>query len=582
MRTTTRFLITLVALITTTASAWAQVKKVPGDSNPGTGIGGVTIIDTPAADPNAFTKGDDGKWTLAEFPAYTAKLNIQYEALPTITLPATLTGGTLACTVGGNEQTYAEAGQTVTLTATPKDGYMLKSLTVKSGSGIAAFVENEVYTFDQIKEYAIANSLSCEIYGSRDKIYIDADGTVRFDVITEEQAAADNYVFAGIMNGTSTFGRTDDPLTYPDGGPGTAVTLTPDATDQTKYTFTMPDADVTVEAEFEESPYITIEAEENDETVKTEVIVNKDEDAGTVEITAAQPVGSSTVVAFPATINVKGKDYTLKGIAADALKDQTAVTDIYLPETDKPLTIAEGALKIDDSHVATIHSPLALLDDYALMSSLKQNYEAVKVMATVEPATQYWTLSSGVDVIVPEGVKAYTCQLSDDGTKVLITELTDAELTVGDKKIIMANNGVLISATSGNAYDIVANPGRQKSGTPPATSDAKNYDDNLLEPVIESKHYAAGDYYVLYNAEFRAIQDNTSTVPACKAVLKKPAGVAASRSLGIGHADGTTGISGVQMTDDGAQIYTLQGQRVSASQLRKGTIYIQNGKKLTK
>ena len=182
MRTTTRFLITLVALITTTASAWAQVKKVPGDSNPGTGIGGVTIIDTPAADPNAFTKGDDGKWTLAEFPAYTAKLNIQYEALPTITLPASLTGGTLACTVGGKEQTYAEAGQTVTLTATPQNGYVLKSLTVSAG--------------------------------------------------------------------------------------GEALTYTQDAEDKTKYTFTMPDADVTVEAEFAELPSITFAAQ-NDNTIQS-------------------------------------------------------------------------------------------------------------------------------------------------------------------------------------------------------------------------------------------------------------------------------------------------------------------------
>ena len=451
-----------------------------------------------------FTEQADGTWTLASFPSYSTTMTITYAQLPTITLPASLTNGTVTCDKTNAEtgNTYADEDETVTLTATPNDGYTLKSLKAT---------------------------------------YIGAS--------SEEEE----------------------------------LTLTQDASDATKYTFEMPAADVTVTAVFDEAPFI-IEADVDGQTVKTLVTVTKDEAAATVVITSAAPVDGSTIVAFPSTITVKEKNYTLTGFATDALKDQTAVTDIYLPDTDEPLEIATNALKIDDddAHIASIHTPLALLDDYALNKALEQNYNYLKVRATVKPTTEYFTFSSGVDVLVPNGVKVYTCQLNDDGSRVLITELTREDMYMDGLIGIKANNGVLLSGTSGTAYDVRALYGRLDSGTAITTTDAKSYGDNLLEPVIESKHFAAGDYYVLYDDEFRAIQDNTSTVPACKAVLKKPAGVAASRSLGIGHADGTTGISGVQMTDDGAQIYTLQGQRVSASQLRKGTIYIQNGKKLTK
>jgi hypothetical protein len=48
----------------------------------------------------------------------------------------------------------------------------------------------------------------------------------------------------------------------------------------------------------------------------------------------------------------------------------------------------------------------------------------------------------------------------------------------------------------------------------------------------------------LKDNEFHAIIDNNSKVPDCKAVLKKPAGVAASRTLWIeGGDDDATGIS---------------------------------------
>lgn len=63
----------------------------------------------------------------------------------------------------------------------------------------------------------------------------------------------------------------------------------------------------------------------------------------------------------------------MTGIADGAITE-TNVTDIYLPDTEQPLTIGTGALP----GTATIHTTLALLDDYALMTTLQQNYEAAK------------------------------------------------------------------------------------------------------------------------------------------------------------------------------------------------------------
>ena len=254
------------------------------------------------------------------------------------------------------------------------------------------------------------------------------------------------------------------------------------------------------------------------------------------------------------------------------------LTDIYLPESDTPITLVIGALSIDDNHIATIHVPLALLDDYALNYASQKNFEAGKVVAKFTPANDYFTFSSGVDVVLPEGVDAYKAQIVSD-TQVGITKLTGAELAVDGQNVIKANNGLLLKGTAGTTYDIVAVKGTKVTGNVVVTTDAKSYgDDNQLEPVIESKQFDASDYYVLSNNKFNAIDATSANkVPACKAVLKKPAGVAATRSLSIGD-DDTTGIDKVEIATENDTWYNLQGSRIEAP-TKKG-IYIKNGKKV--
>lgn len=225
--------------------------------------------------------------------------------------------------------------------------------------------------------------------------------------------------------------------------------------------------------------------------------------------------GEKLTIYIPEEVN----GFKVVCIAPDVLANADNVTDIYLPETDEPIDIGEGTVP----SLANIHSPLELLDDYALMAGLQPNYENLKISAIVTPENKFWTFSSGVDCVLPEGVSAYTVYVDENqDPRIVIIEEDNLKLADG-RRGIKANNGVLIACNNGeggNAYEIVASPGNQKSGAKPATTDAKSYANNQLEPVIESKNYPAGEYLVLKNNKFHTIAANASKVKACKAVLR--------------------------------------------------------------
>ena len=273
---------------------------------------------------------------------------------------------------------------------------------------------------------------------------------------------------------------------------------------------------------------------------------------------------------------------TLKYIGPYAFAECNNLQDINLPNTEKAIELGDNALIINSNPdhliIATIHTPMALLDDYALNPVLKQNFEAGKIVAKVTPVNKYFTFSSGVDVVLPEGVEAYKAMIVSD-TQVGINKLTDTELNVGDQRIVKANNGVLLLGTAGKAYDIVAVSGTKVSGDDIVTTDAKSYgEDNQLEPVIESAKFDAASYYVLSSNQFIAIDATSENkVPACKAVLKKPAGVAATRSLTIGDGN-TTGINETVNEVENNTWYNLQGSRVQTP-TKKG-VFIKNHKKV--
>ena len=354
--------------------------------------------------------------------------------------------------------------------------------------------------------------------------------------------------------------------------PGTAtVTVTGKGnyTGTKEATFTIVKMAFAIEAEDAESGRdvagVTVSVNVIDETAKTLSIDNLNVPAAAAD--------DELAIYIPATLG----EYQVVEINAGAISSDN-VTDIYMPDTEQPLTISDGALP----GIATIHTTLALLDDYALMTALQQNYQAAKVMTTVTPVNKLWTLGIGCDVILPEALTAYTVSVRND-KEVSMNIISEADLTIDQERVLKGNNGVLLLGEPGASYDLVAYSGRISSGTAIATTDNKDYGtDNLLEPVVEKMHFNADDsYFVMSNNEFHAIMSEGENVkvPAGKAVLHLTIGQAGSRSITLGVTDGTTGIKDIYNSTTGdAKIYDMQGRKVEKVN-RKG-LYIINGKKV--
>ena len=291
----------------------------------------------------------------------------------------------------------------------------------------------------------------------------------------------------------------------------------------------------------------------------------------------------TTSVTIPALCTSGGKTYTITGIAEGAFVHMSDLKDIYLPETDEPLIIGENAFPED----VTIHVPIALLDDYALMPSLAPYYQNGKVMTTVKAANRFWTFSSGVDVAVPNGVSVYVVHERNDNT-VTIIELTDEELNEAGQRIIKANNGVLFECTGyDTTFDLIASPIRMESGSTISTEDNKDYGmENCLVPVIKATHYEADGYFLLKNNEFYRIKAESENikVPAGKAVLYLP-GLTLTRSFADAmemvdqYGTPVMQVKDNSDADEEDGWYDLNGRKLERKPAGKG-IYIHNNMKV--
>ncbi len=291
----------------------------------------------------------------------------------------------------------------------------------------------------------------------------------------------------------------------------------------------------------------------------------------TAELTKVEPAAGATTITIPAAI----QGYRLTNITADAFNGVTGITNIILPETDDPIQIAAGALPAGVS----VQVPLGQLANYALDPALKELFEAGKIKALVTAVNDWFTLSAGVDVLLPEGLTAYACRQYNT-TQVLAYEIGSAELTVGDKKVIKANNGVLLKGEKGATYEFVAIPGTKKSGDKVTTDNAQSYTGNQLVPVIVSTNFAAGYYWALKNNEFHSLIDNASKTPAGKSVLKLNGAAARVMSIVDGAVTGVSEkviVNSEEFTTD--EWYDLNGRKLDSKPTKKG-LYILNGNKV--
>ena len=354
--------------------------------------------------------------------------------------------------------------------------------------------------------------------------------------------------------------------------PGTyTVTVTGKTNFQGSVTADFVIKDQVVDGEGEK----TESGEEVDDIDMTVSVVDRTQQTLSIDnITGGTASGEGITVEIPATVN----GWEVVSVGANAMAGMNNVTDIIMPDTEKPIEIEAGAFP----GTATIHTSLAMLDDYALMASLKDNYEDAKVVCTVTPVNKYWTLGTGCDVIIPDGIDVYTVQVKNSAE--VATEIVpEDQLKYGNERIVKANNGVLLLGTAGQSYDLVAYSGRIASGMPVATSDNKDYGQkNCLEPVIEKKHYDSGHYFVLQNNEFHSIlaEGNEVKVPAGKAVLHLGDEQAGAKAMVLQIAEEATGVDSIEngkLTID--NYYDLSGRKLNGMPT-KGGIYVKNGRKV--
>ena len=507
-------------------------------------------------------------------------------------IPTYTNTGTYTCYYQVTMANYAPVSGFETVTINKAEGSIsFEAASVKKEKGAAAFTNPLTLTGDGKVTYTTSDSKIARVNATTGEVTVGkTDGTA---IITATVKEGVNYIYP---TNTATYKVLVGTVEEPGGDePGEeTIVINTDANEaegdnakvdgvkfnvsvdknaqsrQEERTFTDPVTGETVTKTVTIVP-ITLES----------IIIPKQEGA------SATDKKDIAVTVPPFVVGPDGTIYEITSIAANAFvsNEPTAtVTTVVLPDTEKPLVLEEGAMNTDNGDAMKVLTPLKHLDDYALNNVLAKSYQALKVSAMVTPPNRYWSFSCGVDVLVPEGVSVYTCQVNND-KEVEITQIEDILLKVDGKRTIMANNGVLIACTDGtggNAYELVANPGRQESGTKPATDDAKSYGlDNLLEPVIESKNYAAGEYYVLVGNEFHPILFNNSMVPACKAVLKYASGNANAR-MAIVSANGTTGINASLVNSEerivNSDVYDMNGRQVQNPV--KGGVYIINNKKV--
>ena len=261
-------------------------------------------------------------------------------------------------------------------------------------------------------------------------------------------------------------------------------------------------------------------------------------------------------VEIPASIN----GWTVASVSANAMANLSNVTDIFMPETgETAIEVTDNALVTADG-MATVHAPLQLLDNYANM--LPSHVGEKKVVSEVtQTAKRFWSFSCGVDVELPAGVTANIVKANSDN------QVTSDPIK---ENVVKANNGVLLEGEQGVEYQITALP---------ATSVGNDYEGNLLEPVIEKKHYGYGQgYYILKDGQFYAIANDAAEIPSCKAVMHIAG--ANARVIDIISFDETTGISGISgNTGISGAWYDLNGRKLNGIPTKKG-IYMNNGRKV--
>lgn len=172
------------------------------------------------------------------------------------------------------------------------------------------------------------------------------------------------------------------------------------------------------------------------------------------------------------------------------------------------------------------------------------------------------TFSAPFATLLPEGVKAYYGKKSDDGTKVVLTEV--------EGEAVPANQGVILTSTSSEKVYMAP-----AAGETPATIESNA----LGHSAGAAKDLEAGKAYILGRGTkgVAFYKSAAGTLPMNRAYLKNESDVNVS-SIQMVFGETVDGIEdAVVMEGKDAPIYDLTGRRVLKAV--KGGVYIQNGQK---
>jgi hypothetical protein len=499
----------------------------------------------------------------------------------TITVDSDITGGMVTASA-----TTATIGDEITLTISPSENYVILDVIVKDAAGNSIGTNTVGY---QIRTFTMPAS------------NVTVSVTFTYVEPTPEPEPTPTPTPTPTPEPEPTPTPTPTPTPGPEPGP-TGVLVDVEATDaeNTNEEVSNVKMQMAVAGETGKEEVTYTDENGNEQTKEMNVVpvmLDKISIPEQQETTQGEEK-KELVVSIPAEIlsNDGETIFRVTEIGENAMRsvEETAiVVGVIFPDTPDPIKVAEGALRVDNlpaddpnHRIASVETPLALLDNYALMSSLKENYEGAMVKAVAEPPHRFWTFSSGVDVQLPDGVGVYGCRVkSADEIEIMEIEGNDLLLSDGTKGI-KANNAVFVACTNGsdgNAFDMVANPSGKQSGAIPSTENAKSYKDNELLPVIEDMHFAPGEVAILSDNRFHPIAaGDESKVPACKGVMPMTK-LASTRSITIVGDGGTTAIKAafaesLYAGDSKAEWYDLRGNRISRPS-KKG-IYVLNGKKV--
>ena len=263
----------------------------------------------------------------------------------------------------------------------------------------------------------------------------------------------------------------------------------------------------------------------------------------------------------------------ITGLGANIFKNFVGLSKIIIQNKNALLTLGENAINTEG---VTIEVPGNLYNEYMINDAwsplrLSLAYPEVGTVSLTGIAfdanNSYRAFAyAGGNLMIPSVLKAYVISgLNEEGTSLVLAEVTDKVIPAGVPVLLMASSTVtegFFTSTTGTA----------------GTATGKYL---KVAPAEDGLDVGAGQVYLLYNDRFYFSQ--AGHLSGGRVYLDMRAEPAASTrgSLGLGN-DGATAIdatleNGEKTTNDGW--YTHDGRRLSTAPHGKG-IYIMDGKKV--